>query len=360
LYGWRLGLVIGLAAVVVLGGGAATVWRLGLLPGGSTTPTPLESTPPPPALIPTLTPLPTITPRPVWPLTGVTGDIVNRPALVVKVENSTAARPQQGLEDADIVWEEMVEGGITRYVALFHSTLPEQILPIRSIRPMDGPIAAWTGGLMVFSGGQEPFYSRAEADGLQLISMDAGADGFTRVKGRSAPHDVGGDPLVFLAQANASHQSSPPVFAAFAPPDKTTATMVGSPASTIKVVISSEGTPHWTWDGVTGTWLRFEGSSPAMTVAETQLAAVNVLCLTVTVKTDSEMDVNGVRVPETIVVGSGAGLVATNGSTAPITWQKDSETGPWQFFDANGQPITLAPGNTWIELVPTTGSYTAS
>lgn len=359
LHGWRLGLVIGLAVVVVLGGGTAAALGLGLLPNILPTTTPPESTPPPTTL-PTLVPVPTLTPRPFWPLTGVPGDVVERPTLVVKVENSIDARPQQGLEDADIVWEEMVEAGITRYVAMFHSTLPEQILPIRSIRPMDGPIAGWTGGLMVFSGGQEAFYARARSDGLQLISMDFGAAGFTRVKGRPSPHDVVGDPQIFLSQADANHQSSPPAFASFARPDRTTAVEAGAPASQVDVVISSQGKPHWTWDADSSRWLRFEGDKPAVTVDGTQLSAVNVLCLTVQVKSDSQVDVNGVRVPESIVVGSGAGLVATNGSTAIITWQKASETAPWQFFDAAGQPLVLAPGNTWVELVPTTGSYLVS
>src|SRR5690606_521307 len=73
-----------------------------------------------------------------WPLTGVsTAEVADRPAMNVKIENSAAARPQTGLGSADVVWEEMVEGGITRLVAVFHSQVPETLGPIRSLRPMD-------------------------------------------------------------------------------------------------------------------------------------------------------------------------------------------------------------------------------
>ena len=80
-----------------------------------------------------------------------------RPALAVKIENSVDARPQSGLNAADVVWEEVVEGGITRFVAVYHSTLPPEIGPIRSVRPMDAAIAGPLHGLFAFSGGQGPF-----------------------------------------------------------------------------------------------------------------------------------------------------------------------------------------------------------
>jgi hypothetical protein len=73
----------------------------------------------------------------LWPLTGIeSGAVPPHPALAVKVENSVDARPQTGLGAADMVWEEVVEGGITRFVAVYHSTLPPEIGPVRSVRPM--------------------------------------------------------------------------------------------------------------------------------------------------------------------------------------------------------------------------------
>src|SRR5690625_5208618 len=92
--------------------------------------------------------------------------------MTVKIENSAASRPQTGLQQADVVWEEMVEGGITRYAAVYHSRLPETFGPVRSVRPMDPAMAAPYGGLMVFSGGQTPFVTALRDAGLQLFADD--------------------------------------------------------------------------------------------------------------------------------------------------------------------------------------------
>src|SRR5699024_2796891 len=96
-----------------------------------------------------------------WPLTGETAEEADeglgRAAVSVKIENSPAARPQVGLQRADIVWEQLVEGGMTRFVATYHSDLPEEVGPIRSIRPMDAAIAGPAGGVLAFSGGQAAY-----------------------------------------------------------------------------------------------------------------------------------------------------------------------------------------------------------
>ncbi|MDR3068007.1 MAG: DUF3048 domain-containing protein, partial [Cellulomonas sp.] len=118
-----------------------------------------------------------------WPLTGLpVGEAsVVRPALAVKIENDKAARPQTGLEQADLVWEEVVEGGITRFAAVFHSQVPEEVGPVRSNRPMDARIVAPTKGLIAFSGGQ---YTQQLRDaGLQVLSQDGGSPGFFRKSG---------------------------------------------------------------------------------------------------------------------------------------------------------------------------------
>src|SRR5690625_7323483 len=93
--------------------------------------------------------------------------------MSVKVENSAAARPQTGLHSADIVYEEMIEGGQTRFLALFHSQVPEEIGPIRSLRPMDVPLATPYGGQLIFSGVQLAFLDLALSS-LLLILTHAG------------------------------------------------------------------------------------------------------------------------------------------------------------------------------------------
>src|SRR3954468_17013769 len=150
------------------------------------------------------TPTPTPPPPPVvWPLTGVvSGAAPARPAVAVKIENSLDARPQTGLNSADMVWEEVVEGGITRYVAVFQSVVPGEIGPVRSVRPMDPAIAAPLHGLFAFSGGQQQYVDAVAAAGLQVLSMDAGSGGFYRSNARRAPHNVYATPQTLLDQAD--------------------------------------------------------------------------------------------------------------------------------------------------------------
>jgi hypothetical protein len=310
------------------------------VPAAAGTPT---TTPPPP-------------PPPVyWPLTGVeSGQVPEHAALAVKIENSVSARPQTGLDAADVVWEEVVEGGITRYVAVYHSNLPPEIGPVRSIRPMDPAIVGPLGGLLAFSGGQGPFVDAVAQAGLQVVSNDGGSPGFYRVSTRSAPHNVYAKPADLLAQADPAHQSAPdPQFRFATPAEQPTAPAAGTPAALLNLKLSGVSYPTWTWSQELGAWLRSEGSTPAVGADGNQLRAANVVVVRVQVVNTGFKDPAGNPVPETQMVGSGEALVATGGSTVAVTWSKDSITAPLTLKTLDGRPVLLAPGNTWVELVPT-------
>ncbi|MCL2849822.1 MAG: DUF3048 domain-containing protein [Micrococcales bacterium] len=297
-----------------------------------------------------------------WPLTGVpTGDDATvRPALSVKIENSKEARPQTGLEHADIVWEEVVEGGITRFVAVYHSQVPDEVGPVRSNRPMDPRIAGPTKGIIAFSGGM---YTQQLRDvGLQVLSMDEGAPGFFRKSGVApAPHNVYGKPPLWWDAADASHSASPAeqfVFARSA--DQATAVTAGTAAATVQVTMSNASTPSWSWDAGSGTWLRSEAGAPASSRAGVRLAATNVVVLRVEVVNTEDRDPAGAPVPDTKLAGSGEALVVTGGHTLVATWTKASDTAPVVLTTAAGVTITLAPGNTWVELMPSNRSWAVS
>ncbi|WP_236832760.1 DUF3048 domain-containing protein [Blastococcus sp. KM273128] len=297
---------------------------------------------------------------PAWPLTGVPADTVpDRPALAVKIENSSAARPQTGLNAADMVWEQVVEGGMTRFVAVYHSTLPPEIGPVRSIRPMDAAIAAPLGGLLAFSGGVPPYIAAAENAGLQVLRQDSGADGFFRTTARSAPHNVHATPQTLLDQADADHRSSPGVqFEHAAPGEQPTAVEAGQPAATLDLELSSISTPRWTWSATDGRWLRAEGSTLAVQADGARIGAVNVVVLRVDVVQTEARDPAGNPVPETVLTGSGPALVASGGHTAEATWSKPGVGDRVELTDVDGDPVTLAPGTTWVELVPNSGAVT--
>lgn len=293
-----------------------------------------------------------------WPLTGLPiGKNTSGPALCIKIENSVSARPQLGIDSADIVYEEVVEGGITRFMAVFQSTMPAQVEPVRSIRPMDPPMATPLGCALVFSGGQAPFVSAAKRTGLTLIYQDHGDAGFSRDRKRSAPHNVIGDTKTFLAAAAKAKLVAPPP--AFLYPGvglTSSAVQAGKLTSRIDLKMSNGEQPSWKWDTKTSKWLRSEGSKKATVVGGAQIAAVNVVMLSVQVKNTSYKDPAGNPVPETQLVGQGTGLLASGGWTMPIKWSKASSDKQIVLTDNAGNPVTLTPGNTWVELVPTTGS----
>jgi hypothetical protein len=311
---------------------------------------------------PTPTPTPTPTPAPVlWPLTGVVSSgPVDRPALAVKIENSIDARPQTGLNAADMVWEQVVEGGITRYVAVFQSTVPAQIGPVRSVRPMDPAIAAPLHGLLAYSGGQQLFLNMVAQSGVQALSMDAGVPGFFRAGSRPAPHNVYANPQQLIDQADAAHKAAPPAQFAFAPPGQQPSTAVaGTLANVLSLTLSGIGHPQWTWSPADGKFLRSEGSTPAVTADAGRIAATNVVVLRVNLVMLDAFDAAGNRVPETVLTGSGEAVVASAGKAIPATWSKGAVGDVMSLVDSAGQPVRLAPGNTWIELVPNgTGAVT--
>jgi hypothetical protein len=353
--------LIAAVAVVVIGLVVGGIFLVRRSAGSGTTPSPTPSPSVEPSPTPSPTPSPSPIPEPVWPLTGQTGEIANRPAVAVKVENSVDARPQGGLEYADIVYEELVEGGITRYIAVYHSQVPDLVVPIRSVRPMDGPIVGWLHPLLAFSGGQGAFLERAGALGVQLVSNDAGSPGFWRTDDRYAPHNVAGNVQTFLAQADGNHQASPPALFTYAVPGEATSVQAaGTPAGQVQVALSGSSTPNWTWDPGAGRWLRAEGAYPAVSATGQQLGANNVVCLSVGVNASVGVDPAGNPIPETIVTGEGDGLLASEGAVLPIRWSKASEADPVVFTDTAGQPLRVAPGTTWFELVPAgSGSYSA-
>ncbi|WP_372595390.1 DUF3048 domain-containing protein [Actinotalea sp.] len=296
-----------------------------------------------------------------WPLTGVaTDELVDRPAVSVKVENTSSARPQSGLEQADVVWETIVEFEVSRLVAVYQSQVPTEVGPVRSVRPMDIPIAASLHGPLVFSGGQAGILALVPAAGIQAISHDAGAAGLARVSWRSAPHNVYGNVETFMASADSTHSSAPPEQFVFARSLETSgAVLSGTPATTISFRLSAQSSPSWTWDEGSSLWLRSEGSTPAMANSGARLSATNVVAVTAP-HPDSGFDAQqGAPVPTYSLVGEGPVTVATGGRTVEGTWRKSATDEPLQLFDADGSPLLLAPGATWVELVPQgTGSFT--
>jgi len=322
--------------------------------GGSDSPAPTAA---PVTVAPTVvadkTPAPTPSIAPTWPLTGVEGKPVNRPALAVKIENTHQARPQTGLDQADIVWETVVEFQVSRFIAVFQSKVPDEVGPIRSVRPMDPIILAPMHGLLAFSGGQKGILPLVAANGIQPISHDAGAAGMYRTSDRAAPHNVYGTPKTFWKSANDKHQDAPGQQFLFArSADEAAAVAGGKGTSKISYTLSAAAHPSWTWDAKAKKWNRSEDSTPATARDGKRLTATNVVTIVASHPDSGFNAQGGAPVPTYDLVGSGKGLVATGGKTVAVTWKKKAKDEPLRLFLSDGSPALLAPGNTWVELVP--------
>lgn len=305
--------------------------------------------------------VPTPEVEPVWPLTGVAGQPDPRPAIAVKIENTSAARPQAGLDQADVVWETIVEFEVSRFVAVFQSQVPGEVGPIRSVRPMDPLIVSPLGGMLVYSGGQPGILALANAAGVQIVSHDAGAPGMYRSKARKAPHNVYGNPAEWWANAEAGRTAPGQQFAFARSAEQASAVTGGTPAGTLDLRLSGQSNPVWAWDAASGTWLRSEGGTPATAASGARLSAVNVVSITAGHPNTEFGAQGGAPVPTYDLVGSGDAVLATGGKTLPVRWQKDAQEQPMRLFLPDGSEATLAPGNTWVELVPAgTGTLTVS
>lgn len=296
------------------------------------------------------TPAPTV----IAPLTGevIEAGLALNPSLAAKIDNHVEARPQIGLERTDIVFEELVEGGLTRYVAIWQSDVPDEIGPIRSIRPMDPDIVSAFGGIICYSGGQPRFVAlMKQAPVFNAVHGQAAtADTMYRTKTKTAPHNVIVKAAIIVGQ-HLELAAPAQQFAFSVDTASSTAVKDGVASSAVNLVFSNASAPSWTWSATTGTYLRAQKGVADMDSNGAQLGAVNVIAVRVGVDTS-------LGVPKTHLIGSGEAWVSSGGNTIHATWSKDSATSAIALRDDQGITIRLAPGNTWIELVPNGGSVT--
>jgi hypothetical protein len=287
-------------------------------------------------------------PPTVAPLTGLAG-VTARSVIVVKIENSPESRPQSGLQAADIVTEELVEGGETRFAAFFQSVDPGQVGPVRSVRNVDAEIVGPTHGILAFSGGAGPALAAVSRAGLHLVQEGDPSGGYVRIHTRSAPHNLYLRVAALWRAAGSAPSSYLPIAA--------TAPVGGKAATSVALSFSTFERPSWAYDQATKRWLRSEtGGRAAVSSNGARLVADNLLILRVSIRDAGYKDPAGNPVPESVFTGSGQAQLLTGGQQFTGTWSKGGPSSPVQLKGADGKPLTLLPGRTWIELVPVQGS----
>ena len=288
-----------------------------------------------------------------WPLTG---QVAPRPpteaALSVKIDNAPAAHPQSGLNQADLVFECLVEGGMTRFLAVYQSRGAAVVGPIRSARPVDGALLrALHGGIFAYSGAATGEIAPAKAYSTSfLISNDDNPAPFWRQSG-PPPANVYSSTTRLRAEAarKSAHPGLPPPLFTYGP-----VVAGSSPARRLSTEVGSTVRASWVYDGAS--YLRSENGRPHLLADGQQVRATNVVVLRVKVTHSGITDAAGNEDPFVLAYGSGAAEVFRNGVVEHGRWSRPAVTDAFTFTSTAGGALTLFPGSSWVELVPESGS----
>jgi hypothetical protein len=283
---------------------------------------------------------------------------VDQPAVVVKIDNVDQARPQTGINQADVVYEEMVEGGLTRLAAVFQSQYPALLGPVRSGRLTDEGIADdLSHPVYVFAGTNANFYPILDAQPVTSVNPDDYGGLFYRI-GDNAPHNY----FIHVPQVAAvstTHSAPAPLFT-YVPKGRTFGGAGAGPAASVSVDFPAAAV-NWTYNAGTRTWLRAQNGTPDVDSTGKQISAANVVLLFVPYIQSGVASGEGVAptpIPEGLLTGSGAVWVLSAGKVVRGTWTRPGLTTPATYHDSGGATIAMTPGQTWVELVPE-GNYPA-
>ena len=295
--------------------------------------------------------------EPVLPLLGVNGEVPRQPALAVKIDNTEPARPPTGLTRADVVFEEMVEGGLTRLLAAYHSQDPDEVGPVRSARSTDLFILAELGRpLFAWSGANPTFAAAVEAADLVDVGVSAVPDAYRRASERSAPYNLYASPAGLRdAAGNREAASTPPSpLFSYRRPGAPLVAPDAEPAVGFRTTGSGDLSTEidWEWDGSSGSWLRSQDGTPHVDLDGERVRAANVIVRFTPYRDSGVRDSTGAVVPEAEAVGEGEAWLLSDGQAQAGSWRKPSSAAPTTYTDADGTPFQLTPGPTWVEILP--------
>jgi hypothetical protein len=283
---------------------------------------------------------------PIAPLTGLPdpgGAALTRSALTVKIENTPEALPQWGIDQADVVYEEIVNGGITRLAAIFNSQAPAKIGPVRSVRPTDTQVVWPLGGIFAYSGGAPYAIASIETvPSLKLVDEDVAGTAMFRDPNLYAPHNLFGiSPQLF---AFGGTPTPPPALFSYR---GATQKVKGSKVASFVVPFPSIYPVTWTWDSTSASWDRTLFGKADVTGTGVRESPKNVVVMFVNY-------VNGIGTLNSYadLQGSGVADVFTDAKEVQGTWSRgSSKSDVVTYQTSGGKTIALTPGQTWVELL---------
>lgn len=287
------------------------------------------------------------------PLTG-TPVTAGAPVLAVKVDNSPAGRPWTGVEDADVVYVEPVEGGTTRLLAVFSSRVPPSVGPVRSARESDVTVlGAYGRPALAFSGAAPELAGTLAGASLVPLTPETAGTAFRRDGARRAPVNLYADPAALLDSASPAGGASPPRDIGF----RFGAAPSGGEVVRRRDVTFGSAELGLAWDAVRGRWLvEPGGGDPAVPATGGEpIGAATVLIQRVTTRPSAIRDAAGAVSPYAVTTGEGEAEVLRDGRAFPARWSRPLPTDPTAVLGPDRLPVPFAPGPVWVLLVPTDG-----
>jgi hypothetical protein len=305
------------------------------------------ATPLPPR--PHVTLRPRVTPKPhkkgplLDPFTGEPVRALGR-VLAVKIDNIVYARPQTGLRSADIIYVIPVEGGLTRFMAIFSSHIPPVVGPVRSARQSDldilyqfgRPAFAWSGATPHLV----PFIERAPI--VDLYALLVG--GYYRDPNRIAPYNLYANTKQLLAEAPHASKARDIGFRFGALP-------VGGKATASYSVKYPAASYTFRWSAKDKRWLTWIDGAPGEATEGGQLGGSTVIIQYTQIAT-SRFEEYGGRPPYAKSVGSGRAVILRDGRAYTVHWSRPTLEGGTTYTLPNGKRMLFAPGQVWVVLAP--------
>ena len=275
----------------------------------------------------------------------------DRPAVAIKVENATVAYPLSGLQRAEIVYEEVVEGGVTRFMAMYHCNDATKVGPVRSARVIDPAIMLPITRILGYSGENAPVRAQLERDDIVRIDESSAKGSMRRIEreGISSEHTLYADTEKDRELGRAKFDEAPPdelfTFGDLEgdPPEARQITINFSALTRVRYVYTGEG------------YERFQPvQQPFEMEGAGQLEIENVLIEEHEVNNSTKItDIEGN--PSTEIAdetGSGRAVLFRDGRVIEGTWSRDSRSEFMQFQTEGGDEMVFSEGAVWVHLVP--------
>lgn len=281
-----------------------------------------------------------------------------RPALVVKLDNAPKGRPQVGINQADLVVVEKVEGHITRLFTVFQTNDSDPVGPVRSARSTDiALVAPLNRPLFVYAGTNATFQALLDKAPLVDLSPNkAGAD-YSRRSDRPQTYNLFTNTSAMYKRAAADAKAPPPLFTYRAAGQASTGD--AAKGAHIEYKFGARATKvDYAWDAASG-WKRSQDGTAFNDGAGVQAAPKNLIIQFVTYNDTGQRDRSGAVVDEAQLIGTGEAWVFSDGKLTKGKWSKPTNEAVTSYTDAAGQAVGLTPGTTWVELPPP-GAATSS